>query len=128
MSAELVNQTIEIEGRTFAVVVRRQDGAPVAYSFDGGGDFRPTIAEAYVAAKDAGKLVEGGVDVGPDGEFEAFAAAMVVAMASLHPGERLIVARGEARTVVLRESVVAEVRSSAIREARDRYAGEGLET
>jgi len=62
----LIESVCELEGHRYIYVKRKDDGGATEYSFNGGKDWSPTMAESYYAAKEAGQLWREGQEIGED--------------------------------------------------------------
>jgi hypothetical protein len=113
--------TLEVEGRTYLVWSRPAAADPKRseVSFDGE-TFHEKGADAYLAAKRAGKLLEAGAGVEVAGLPEDAAVAMlelVRLISSLRPGEELRVFHNGTALTVVKNKLVASFRPSVFEDA-----------
>lgn len=114
---------VEIEGKRYIVLTRQSTnhdpfGKPFKlYSFNGGESYHELMAQAFTAARDAGKLTLVGEALTDGGEYEAFLLGLAQELNKLEVGERVIIVRTETQVVALRESAVLALRASTLKDA-----------
>lgn len=112
--------SLEYEGQQYLGVVERlssPDGPVVErFSFDSGHSWHETRSRAFIAARDAEKLVRVGADTTEAGEFEAFFLSLLKEVQGLEPGESLRVLRDASTFMILKERMVTAVSASTVRD------------
>lgn len=108
--------TVEVEGANYVVLKSVDEVEGVRYSMDGGANWRETIAEAYVVAKDQGKLVILTSETKDQGEYEAFVIELTRELQEIKQGGVVKIVHDGDRYLLLKEEPVLACRASAIQE------------
>jgi hypothetical protein len=125
VSEEIVKGALEVDGETWTVWRQRQPDGRTFVSFDGE-SFHAKGADAYVAAKKAGRLQRADAPEA-EGLPEDAAAAMVELVrliATLRPGEELRVIHSGASLNVVKNRLVAAFSPSVFAEVENKGGDE----
>lgn len=110
------HRVAEIEEQRWVYAERFPGDGRREVSFDGGESWSENMAQAFRAARLAGKLVPEGGSEAPD-ELVAITQELLRRIRSLKPGEELLVRHAGSAIVVLRQEAVQAFRASALEDA-----------